>query len=292
MEMAFGFTSKRDWARRCAAVFALVFLTIASPGAALAEKGKFSTWRDLPYGDAARQTLDVYAPNVAKGAPIILMVHGGGWMMGDKANSSVYLNKSGHYLAKGYMFVSMNYRLVPDVNPVVQAQDVAQALRFVQVNAKAWGGDAERVVLMGHSAGAHLISLVHVDPAFTKDAAATPPLAAVSLDSGAYDVSALMKQPHAFFFDRVFGKDKDFWRTASPLLRIAGKPAPMLLVCSSRRKESCAQSRTFQAALAKRGAAAQVAAEDLSHRQINVNLGQRGAYTQRVDAFLRAQGLP
>lgn len=290
--MAFGITSKRDWARRCAIIFTLLLFTIVSPGAAFAEKAKFSTWHDLAYGDAARHRLDVYAPKGAKGAPIILMVHGGGWMVGDKANTSVYLNKGGHYLAKGYVFASMNYRLVPDVNPVQQAQDVARALRFVQANAKLWGGDAQRVVLMGHSAGAHLIALVHVDPAFAEDAGAGPPVAAVSLDSGAYDVSAIMKRSHSPFFDHVFGKDKNFWRTASPIHRIVGKPAPMLLVCSSRRKESCAQSRAFQAALTKKKATVQVAAEDLSHRQININLGLKGAYTQRVDAFLRARGLP
>lgn len=290
--MASGIINKRkSFGAVAAAISALIFL-ISAPAATQAESGKFATWHDLAYGDAARQRLDVYAPRDAKGAPIILMVHGGGWMMGDKANTSVYLNKGGHYLAKGYVFVSMNYRLVPDVNPVQQAQDVALALRFVQTKAKAWGGDAQRVVLMGHSAGAHLISLVHVDPAFADDAGAGSPLAAVSLDSGAYDVSALMKQPHSFFFDRVFGKDKNFWRAASPIHRIVGKPAPMLLVCSSRRKESCAQTRVFQAALAKTKAAAQIAAEDLSHREINVNLGLKGAYTQRVDAFLRAQGLP
>ena len=290
--MASGIISKRDWPRLCAAIFALLLLTILSPGAAFAASGEYSVWRDVAYGDAARHKLDVYAPKDAKGAPIILMVHGGGWTMGDKANTGVYLNKGGHYLAKGYVFISMNYRLVPDVTPIEQAQDVARALRFVQTKAKSWGGDAQRVVLMGHSAGAHLISLVHVDPAFAKDAGASPPLAAVSLDSGAYDVAAIMKFPHSMFFDQVFGKDKNFWRKASPIHRIVGKPGPMLLVCSSRRKESCAQSRTFQAALVKKKATAEVAAEDLFHRQINVDLGQKGSYTQRVDAFLRAQGLP
>jgi arylformamidase len=282
--MASGTISKRKLFGAVAAAISVLIFLISAPAATHAESGNFAIWRDLAYGDAARHKLDVYAPKDAKGAPIILMVHGGGWMMGDKANTSVYLNKGGHYLAKGYVFVSMNYRLVPDVNPVQQAQDVALALRFVQKKAKAWGGDAQRVV--------HLISLVHVDPAFADDAGAGAPLAAVSLDSGAYDVSALMKQPHSFFFDRVFGKDKNFWRAASPIHRIVGKPAPMLLVCSSRRKESCAQTKVFHAALAKKMAVAQVAAEDLSHREINVHLGLKRTYTQRVDAFLRAQGLP
>lgn len=290
--MAFGITSKRDLMRWFAAAFAFLFLLIVAPVAAVAEGSKFSTWRDVAYGKAERQKLDVYAPKAAKTAPIILMVHGGGWMMGDKANSSVYLNKGGHYLAKGYVFISMNYRLVPDVGPVEQARDVARALGYVQANAELWGGDPKRVVLMGHSAGAHLISLVNADPVFAKDAGAAPALAAVSLDSGAYDVAAIMKRPHSLFFDHVFGKDKDFWRAASPIHRIGGKPAPMLLVCSSRSKEACAQSRAFKAALVKEKAAAQVEAEDLSHREINANLGLKGAYTTRVDAFLRAQGLP
>lgn len=271
---------------------AAALLVIASPMAACGANANSSVWRNVAYGEDPLQTIDVYAPNDAKNAPIILMVHGGAWAFGDKGNFAVTANKADHYLPKGYVFVSVNYRMIPAADPVEQAEDVARALSYVQANAGQWGGDPKRVVLMGHSAGAHLISLINSDPAFAKDAGAGAWLAAVSLDSGAYDVEAIMKRRHMSLFDKAFGKDKTFWRAASPIRRIGGKPAPMLLVCSSRGRDSCGQAQAFKAALDKEKAAATVAPEDLSHREINLNLGQANPYTKRVDAFLQAQGLP
>ena len=248
--------------------------------------------RDVAYGPDSAQRLDVYLPAKAQAAPVVFMVHGGAWMVGDKAAAKVVDNKVAHWLPQGVALVSINYRMSRSPRVLDQVDDVARALALVQARASGWGLDTRRVLVMGHSAGAHLISLVNVDPVFAKDAGASAWLAAVSLDSGAYDVAAIMKFPHSLFFDQVFGKDKAFWRVASPIHRIGGKPAPMLLVCSSRSKGSCSQAAAFKAALTKEKAAAQVASEDLSHREINGNLGLKGAYTQRVDAFLRAQGLP
>ena len=290
--MAFGITSKRELIFGGAATLGALLVAGLIPSGALAKSAKFSILLDLAYGKDPLQTLDVYALKGAKDAPVILMAHGGGWMVGDKANAAVFANKADHFLAKGYLFVSVNYRMVPAADPVEQARDVARSLAYVQANASLWGGDPKRVVLMGHSAGAHLISLINADPAFARDAGAEAWLAAISLDSGAYDIEAIMKRPHLAFYDQAFGKDKAFWRAASPIWRIKGKPAPMLLVCSSRLKQSCTQAAVFKAALDKEKAVAEVALVDLSHREINANLGLKSAYTKRVDAFLRAQGLP
>ena len=92
------------------------------------------------------------------------MLDGGGWRVGVKANPGVVKNKVAHYVPAGYLVVSINYRLSPEVDPLAQAHDVAAALSFVQSAASAWGGDPSRIVLMGHSAGAHLVSLVTADP--------------------------------------------------------------------------------------------------------------------------------
>jgi len=110
---------------------------------------------DLAYGPDPLQTLDVYRPpNTMPGdkLPVILMVHGGGWdnTLGDKANAGVIDNKIAHYLPLGYMVVSMNYRLYPQVTPLQEMQDVAAAYTFVQ---KLPGVDPARIGLMGHSAG-------------------------------------------------------------------------------------------------------------------------------------------
>ena len=85
---------------------------------------------DLPYGQHERQRLDVYRPLKARSAPILLMVHGGAWDKGDKRMDRVIENKMARCLPQGYLFVSTNYRLLPDATPLQQAEDIAQALSY------------------------------------------------------------------------------------------------------------------------------------------------------------------
>lgn len=248
--------------------------------------------RDVSYGSDPDQKLDVYAPAGAQTAPVIVMVHGGGWRNGDKANPGVVENKSRHYLAEGYVFVSVNYRLDPSVSPTQQAGDVAAAVAYVQANAASWGADPARVVLMGHSAGANLVSLVAAAPAYLKNAGAAAPAALVSLDSAAYDVPRIMNAPHLSLYDEVFDHDEALWQAASPTLNVSGNPPPALLVCGSGRADSCPQADPFAAALTSHGGQAKVAPVALTHGQIDDQLGAPGALTDTVDAFLRGLGLP
>ena len=90
--------------------------------------------RDLAYGNDPLQRLDVYHPANADRAPVpvIIMAHGGGWVRGNKRLWRVVKNKVTHWVGKGYLFVSTNYRLVPAVDPLMQADDLAKALAFVQ----------------------------------------------------------------------------------------------------------------------------------------------------------------
>lgn len=248
---------------------------------------------DIAYGDNPRQRLDVYRPAGAHGAPVVVMVHGGAWMRGSKRVWRVVKNKVEHWVAKGYVFVSVDYRMLPEADPVAQADDVARALAYVESHAAGWGGDRARVVLMGHSAGAHLVALLAADPAIAARAGATPWLATVALDSGAMDVVKIMGRRHLGLYDRVFRQDPGYWREASPTLRIRGKPAtPVLAVCSSRRRDSCPQAQAYVARATEFGGRAEVMPVDLNHAEVNDYLGLAGPYTSGVDAFLRAQGLP
>lgn len=248
--------------------------------------------RDVPYGADPEQRMDVYIPEGAKGAPVILMVHGGAWFMGDKAMSRVTDNKIAHWLPQAFIFVSANYRLSPKADPLEQAEDVAKALATVQEKAGEWGGDPSRVLPMGHSAGAHLVALALADPAILKGQGAKPVPGAVILDSAALDLPAIMEHPHYRFYDRVFGDDPAFWREASPLHRLAGAPPPMLVVCLTKRDDACPNARSFVDGVEKAGGRAELLPEDLSRREINEGLGAAGAYTDLVDAFLRSLGLP
>lgn len=244
--------------------------------------------RDLAYGAQARQRLDVYLPAQPKNAPVILMVHGGGWSRGDKNVRGVVENKVARWVGRGFIFVSVNYRLVPEADPLAQAADVAAALAYAQDHAAGWGGDPRRFVLMGHSAGAHLVALLEAAPSIAAQAGARPWLATVALDSGAYDVEALMRRPHFPLYDHAFGRDGAAWRLASPQARMERSGGNFLAVCSSRRFYACAESREFVAQAQRYGRRASVLAEDLSHGAINANLGEDNAYTRQVEDFLAA----
>ena len=251
--------------------------------------------RDVAYGASPAQRLDVYRPAGAAqgGAPVILFLHGGGWRRGDKGMAQMVRNKAPHWLGKGFVFASANYRMLPEADAVQQADDAARALAFVQDRAQAWGGDPTRVVLVGHSAGAHLVALMTADSAIATRQGVKPWLATIALDSAALDMVAIMNRPHYRFYDPVFGSDPAFWREASPTHRMVGKPAaPMLLVCSSRRSDSCAPAREFADKAGTLGGQVTVLPVDLGHLQINDQLGTAGAYTEAVDAFLRTLGLP
>ena len=243
--------------------------------------------RDLGYGPTAAQRYDVYRPAQAKpGAPILPMVHGGGWRRGDKASPGVVGNKAAYWLNQGFVFVSVNNRLVPEAGPLEQARDVAAAVASVQHHAAQWGADPRQLILMGHSAGAHLVALLGSQPQWLSQAGAYRPLGVVSLDSGALDVPALMGQPRvpSFYFD-AFGHDAAGWATASPQQQLAGDALPMLLVCSSTRHfptSPCDEANKFAAHARVLGVPMQTLPEAMAHGEINSQLGLPTAYTRAV----------
>jgi acetyl esterase/lipase len=217
------------------------------------------------------------------------MVHGGAWMIGNKAMPQVVENKAARWVPRGAVLVSVDYRMVPQVGPLEQADDVAHALAEVQRLAPSWGADPARVVLMGHSAGAHLVALLGASPARAQSAGAQPWLGTVVLDSAALNLNGLMRQRHARFYDRVFGKDPALWSAASPIEALTAGAPPMLLVCSTQRADdSCGQSQRFAAQANARGVRASVSAQDLSHLEINATLGLPGSETDAVQAFFDA----
>src|SRR5262249_51441897 len=108
--------------------------------------------RGLPYAESKneRQTLDVYAPAVGKDHPVIIWIHGGGGRQGDKKNVQ---HKPQAFTEKGFVFVSTNYRFVPDVTVKEMTADIAKAIRWAHDHAKDYGGDPNSIYVMGHSAG-------------------------------------------------------------------------------------------------------------------------------------------
>ncbi|MDO6386748.1 alpha/beta hydrolase [Uliginosibacterium sp. 31-12] len=242
--------------------------------------------RDLVYGPDARQRLDVYLPAAPKQAPVILMVHGGAWRTGDKAMSRVVDNKAARWLARGVIFISTNYRLLP-TPPHEQAQDVARALAFAQGKAAGWGGDPAAFALMGHSAGAHLVSLLNSAPQIALGQGARPWLGTISLDTAAMDIVATMEGKHYGFYDKAFGSDPMVWQASSPYQQLTREAPPLLAVCSSQRPDQpCAGTRRYAQQARSLGLRVELREQAASHGEINEQLGLPGAYTDAVEAFL------
>jgi acetyl esterase/lipase len=114
----------------------------------------------LPYGEGPRRMLDVYAPPGAKDRPVIVFFYGGSWNTGERARYS-FLGRA--LAARGFVTVVPDYRLVPEVTYPGFVEDGAVAVRWVRENARAYGGDGERIVLAGHSAGAYIAAMLAVD---------------------------------------------------------------------------------------------------------------------------------
>jgi acetyl esterase/lipase len=242
--------------------------------------------RDVAYGTDPKQRFDVYIPARASHAPVMFVVHGGGWRRGDKAARSVVENKVARWTRAGFIVISTNYRLLPGADPIAQAEDVARAVAYAQRQLPTWGGDPDRMVLVGHSAGAHLVALLATDETLLAQQAARPCIGTIILDSAALDVEALMLSPHLPLYDAAFGARRRYWQAASPYRQLGAGGAPFLLVCSTLRRESCPEAKKFAGRAKKLGVSAHVLEEQLSHRQINEQLGTAGAYTDKVDAFL------
>lgn len=171
--------------------------------------------RDVPYAEPknARQTLDVYAPPNANNRPIVFWIHGGGWVRGDKSEVKT---KPAAFVDRGYVFVAINYRFVPNATIKEIAGDVAKALHWVHRNAGQYGGDPNSIFVMGHSAGAQLAALVCIDDRYVKaeGLALRMVKGCVPLDGDTYDVATQVKMAEAVqerpYFDshrRKFGPE-------------------------------------------------------------------------------------
>ncbi|WP_324767484.1 alpha/beta hydrolase [Pokkaliibacter plantistimulans] len=241
---------------------------------------------NVAYGSSDQERLDIYLPHQPHQAPLIVMVHGGGWRGGDKDSRSVVVNKIERWVPRGLIFVTVNYPMLPDTSVLQQANYVARALAYVEQHAAQWGGDSQQIVLMGHSAGAHLSALIGADPGRFASLGLKPWLGTVLLDSAAMDVESIMSSRHLRLYDDAFGNDPGYWHEVSPILYLGHQAAPFLAVCSSRRQTSCEEAERFASKAQQLQVSSSVLREDLSHRDINLQLGTEGDYTRTVERFM------
>jgi len=251
-----------------------------------AEEGIEQQYRKIPGADSKLLSLDIYAPASMANGDVVMFVHGGGWRRGDKAHKFVD-NIVPYYRGKGYTLVSTNYRLSPAVRHPTHVQDLAHAIKFVHESmpqAKIW--------LIGHSSGAHLVSLVATNQRFLAQAGVDPKVLAgvVALDTKYYDIeyNQRFKQFNKLV-PQTFGTDIKTWRDASPIRQInkADKQIPPFLVFYTQGNKRKAIADRFTVELRQAGFQAKsVYAAGYGHYDLPRYLGRPGdGMTQLVDRF-------
>lgn len=246
---------------------------------------------EIAYGGDASRRLD-FTPGSGPRAPLVLFIHGGAWSAGDKAMAG---HMAVHFRERGYAFASVNYRLLPDADPHGQAEDVAAAIAHLLGDARRLGLDRERVMIMGHSAGAHLAALVGTDPSYlaTHRIPISTIRGVVLLDGAGYDVAAQLRVAGPFLrslYHRAFGDDPAFQARVSPMMHaVAPNAGRFLIFHIASRADSGAQSVRLGALLNAAGTPAEIVSVDNSHAEIFRQFGQSGhRATELTDAFAAA----
>ena len=190
--------------------------------------------KDIAFGKDEKQKLDVYSPRNGKGLPVVIYVHRGEWTKGDKFEVSY---KPKFFNEHGVVFVSANYRLYPAAKFPAHAEDVALAVRWCVDHIAEYGGDPKKIVLMGHSAGCHLVTLVSLDPKYLAAVKLQPSdlRGTVAWSGGAYDLVAKVAEGGSYkqHIQNAFGPEESAWKDASPVTHARnGASGPPFLFAS------------------------------------------------------------
>lgn len=185
---------------------------------------------DGPGADPALNTLDLYLPEGRNNFPLVFYVHGGRWRVGNKVTPELEVLVS--VLTRlGWGVASTNYRLSPAVKYPTHIEDVARAFAWVYTNADRYGIDAERIVIHGHSAGGHLVSLLALDTSFLE--AEGIPAAAIK---GVIPTSGIYDLPHwpepgqvPTGLEQGFGSEQATLQRASPINHLTASAPPFLI---------------------------------------------------------------
>lgn len=251
----------------------------------------------IAYGSDQDQQIDLWRSRSPTPAPLIIFVHGGAWQHGSKQTATGRW-KPDHYMGQGYNFASIDYRLVPKASVEDQASDVAAAVKALIDRADKYPFDRKKIILMGHSAGAHLVALVGTDPRYLEGVGLTMDdiRAVIALDGAAYDVPRQMREGPPVMrsnYDTVFGAELERQRKLSPTYQSAAPNVSAFLLPHVQRPDGIVQSESLAKALREKG----VAAETLSvpgkglagHAEINRRMGDPSyAPTAAVDRWLQA----
>jgi len=202
------------------------------------------TYFDGKATDAYRHKLDIFVPKGKKDFPVVVLLHGGCWTIGDKSCVGLY-SAVGKFLAsRGIGAVLPNYRVSPWVKHPEHIKDVARAYAWTHKNIDKYGGDPNKMFIAGHSAGGHLAALLATDDQYLKAEGLSPKdIRGVISLSGVYripdkveaklivDGTTLGRLPlHINPFDLAFSSTSEGRKDASPLCHVCAGLPPFLLV--------------------------------------------------------------
>lgn len=241
--------------------------------------------KPIHYGADTNQIVQIYQPDSCKGkiCPVVMWVHGGGWKNGDTTNGRAAKMLT-TWANQGIVMVGVNYRLTPDVMHPEHVKDVAAAINWVHQNIKGYGGDAKRISLLGHSAGAHLVALVATNPTYLKPYKLAPKdLANVfPIDTASFDLT----KPSRFvgrMVKEAFGTDEVVLKEASPIwnVEVGGEYPAFIIAAAKVRDDAVLTSQILQKRLREAGAPVQLMIRDYpkmgalkAHGAIAQELGQ------------------
>lgn len=178
---------------------------------------------DIPYGPHRRHRLDIYGERADALKPVMLFVHGGGFVMGDKGDNGRWANAHvGRMAAEaGLLGVVMNYRLAPDVGWPAGSDDVASAVEWLRAHVRDFGGDPGAIILCGTSAGA-----IHIAGYLTLEPAAASLVRGAILLSGLYGYTAPEDRDLAYY------GPADLYPDRAPREGVAETTMPILVACA------------------------------------------------------------
>lgn len=271
----------------------ILFASLLFAVSAMAQEMK----RSIPYVDNghARHVLDIYTPAGAKNLPVVFWIHGGGWQTGDKANVQ---EKPAWFTKKGFVFVSINHRLLPEVEMEVLVRDVAKAFGWMRKHIAEHGGDPNRVLVGGHSSGAQLAALICTDDRYLKAEGVSfaSLIGCVPVDGDTYDIPAIIetaetrlrvhgmpmpKYGHRLKFGNDHAKHVDF----SAVTHVAkGKSIPpFLIVHVADHPDNSIQAKRLEAALKMAEIPVTVfGGKETNHSKINALIGTEGDLTTKA----------
>lgn len=281
-------------------ILAIVFPLLSLSNAALAQK----LTSDIPYvkNGHKRHVLDIYTPenSTKKKLPVVFWIHGGGWQVGDKTDVAL---KPKVLTDRGFVFVSTNYRLLPDVKMEELISDVTKSLAWVHKNIAKYGGDPNRIFVGGHSAGAQLAALICIDDRYLKKEGVSFDVlkGCIPVDGDTYDIPKIIMTAEfrqalyggkmfTFGHRQKFGNDPEKHVDFSAVTHVKkGKGIPPFLIlyfpgnpntrAQARRLESVLKASEIPTTAYGKG--------DSNHNRLNNDLGKPDdPATQQLYQFL------